>query len=509
MSKLSRLKQEAYQAAKKRDWQSAVSVYKRILELDKNNPTVVNELGDICLKMGDGTSAISHFLTAAAKYRSTGLQNNAVAIYKKILRHDGDNLNAHWYLAEIRASQGLMVEGEGHAHAFLSASENLSTEVKDIYLKRCAQLFKHYPESRDILERLRGVFNLWSQPIEEARVTCLLARVLHQSAEPDEAADLISLIRQQTPEIVNYEEYQAYQKCVDPDAVFGHPADVNSINLISDPDTTPTNSEYVTFNLGSQAGGRRKEASLPGTAEPTTLTVNANPQSPGGARPATESAATSGPAEPQQEPRVQIDLASNTSLDEAVQEAAAAVAEPAADSASAAGGQTPVVAGADSVDLLAEILAEDDIDLASEAACQLDTIASEIGQQVGGGEALEASDRQYEMGMVYLEMGLFDQACECFSTAAADPEFSLRSYEMWGIALSRQENFDEAISVLARGLQIPVADPREQLGLIYHTGRAHEAAGNPEEARAWYTRAGSISPSFQDVQNRLDSLPAV
>jgi len=212
LSKLSRLKQEAYQAAKKRDWQSAVSVYKRILELDKNNPTVVNELGDICLKMGDAPSAISHFLTAAAKYRSTGLQNNAVAIYKKILRHDGNNLNAHWYLAEIRASQGLIVEGEGHAHAFLSASENLSTEVKDIYLKRCSQLCKNYPESRDILERLRGVFNLWSLPIEEARVNCLLACVLHKSAEPDEAADLISSVRQRTPEIVNYEEYRRCQK---------------------------------------------------------------------------------------------------------------------------------------------------------------------------------------------------------------------------------------------------------------------------------------------------------
>ena len=142
MSKLSRLKQEAYQAAKKRDWDSAVTVYKRILELDKNNPTVVNELGDICLKKGDLSSAISHFLTAAAKYRSTGLQNNAVAIYKKILRHDDNNLNAHWYLAEIRASQGLTVEGERHAHAFLSVSESLSTDVKDIFLKRCTQLFK-------------------------------------------------------------------------------------------------------------------------------------------------------------------------------------------------------------------------------------------------------------------------------------------------------------------------------------------------------------------------------
>ena len=90
MSKLRQLKQQAYQAAKKRDWNAAVSVYQSILELDKNNPTVINELGDLFLKADDITQAIKNFLNAAAKYRATGLLNNAVAIYKKILRYDAE-----------------------------------------------------------------------------------------------------------------------------------------------------------------------------------------------------------------------------------------------------------------------------------------------------------------------------------------------------------------------------------------------------------------------------------
>ena len=115
MSKLGKLKKEAYQAGKKRNWPEAIAIYERILEIDKSNPTLINELGDVCLKNQESARAISHFLNAAAKYRQTGLLNNAVAIYKKILRHDAKSLNAHWYLAEIRASQGLLVEGQVHA----------------------------------------------------------------------------------------------------------------------------------------------------------------------------------------------------------------------------------------------------------------------------------------------------------------------------------------------------------------------------------------------------------
>ena len=75
MSKLSQLKQKAYKAGKDRDWDLAISVYEKILEVEKSNPTVINELGDLCLKSVDGRQAVKHFLSAATKYRKTGLLN--------------------------------------------------------------------------------------------------------------------------------------------------------------------------------------------------------------------------------------------------------------------------------------------------------------------------------------------------------------------------------------------------------------------------------------------------
>jgi tetratricopeptide (TPR) repeat protein len=134
------------------------------------------------------------------------------------------------------------------------------------------------------------------------------------------------------------------------------------------------------------------------------------------------------------------------------------------------------------------------------------TIASEIGQLVGGDGAPDDPERQYEMGMVYLEMGMFEQAVICLSAAADDPDFAVRAFEMWGITLLRQQQPEEAIAIFERGLSVPQATSQEQLGLLYHAGRAHEDAGRPEQAREFYKKVHEVQPSFLDVIDRLRKL---
>jgi len=540
LSKLSKLKQEAFLAAKKRDWDSAVSFYERILELDKNNPTLINELGDICLKKGELNKAVTHFLAAASKYRATGLQNNAVAIYKKILRHEPENLNAHWFLAEIRAGQGLTVEGEKHALSFLTSSENISAELKDIFLKRCMQLFGLYPSSTDILERLQGVFRLWSMPLEEARVSCLLAALCFEGGQHEEAELNVQAALEKVPEVANYPEYVAWRKTVDPNADITNQADVNSLNLVDPAGGGQPSSDFVNFNLGepesptAKSGDSADETSFADVQvgidadDPGTVPTPAQPAASfddlmsgvGSPEQATTGQATTSPsvqttASPKDNAgRIEIDVNSSSSFEDLLNEAESSVksrGKPTSENDTNGSAPGDIFdsdqEGSQKVDLLAEILAEEGADLASGAAEQIDTIASEIGQQVGGEGSPDDAGRQYEMGVVYLEMGLFDQACESFNTAALNAEYALRSFEMWGVALRRLERVDEAIEVLARGLAITVTDPQEQLGLIYHTGRAHEQSDRIDEAREWYERAHAISPSFRDVQQRLASLP--
>ncbi len=202
-SKLRKLKQQAYESGRKRDWSGAAEAYAQILEMDKSNPSLLNEYGDVCLKAGETTKAVRQFLAAAAKYRQTGLLNNAQAVYKKVLRHDETNLNANWFLAEIRASQGLIADGEHHALTFLMAAEEVSGEIKEIFNKRCLELFDLYPDSDAILERVEGIFRIADMKLESARAGCLRACLHYQAGEKDDATASIEKLLELLPEICN------------------------------------------------------------------------------------------------------------------------------------------------------------------------------------------------------------------------------------------------------------------------------------------------------------------
>jgi len=233
LSKLSSLKQEAYQAGKKRDWGRAVSVYEQILELDKNNPTVINELGDLCLKLGDTPRGVKHFLAAAAKYRQSGLLNNAVAIYKKILRYDEENQNAHWYLAESRANQGLMVEGEQHGLVFLTHRESLTGEIKEIFLKRCVNLFELYSESLEIQDNLLQVFRMWNMPQEAGRAQIQLGCLQMEKGDADTATKMVTEALAHAPELTNYPEHSRWLELQGPNSQPEQVADYDSVSLES------------------------------------------------------------------------------------------------------------------------------------------------------------------------------------------------------------------------------------------------------------------------------------
>jgi tetratricopeptide (TPR) repeat protein len=523
LSKLSQLKQDAYQAGKKKDWDQAVSIYEKILELEKNNPTVVNEMGDLCLKTGEASRAISHFLKAAANYRKTGLLNNAVAIYKKILRHDPENLNAHWFLAATRASQGLVHEGELHGVKFLTNSEEVSGELKEIFLGRCRELFELYPDSSTILEHLLKIFRSWEMNLEASRTLCLLASMQFDGGNEEEAKQAVADVLERTPEIQNYPEYIKWAKKTNPQ-----------------PEDSPQFSDF-----GSVSFDENQAPEEPESPAPAAPVQPANPAPAPAAKVTDEAsfgdlslggeaevapAAAADPAGPDLDDDgcFTLDADEGASLDDLVAQAAQEVDAPEPE----AEAETPTLVLDDEpaagtqdqpgepeskedfslsgdVDLLAEILAEDSGDSGVGDENQLDTITREIGDQMGGDEDADDAGRQYEMGLVYLEMGLFDQACESLEKATADPDFTVRAFEMWGIGLTRAGRLDDAVAVLTQGLEKVGEGTQESLGLLYNIGRAHEQAGRQDEAVACYEKIQGQDRSFLDVGKRMSSLLAL
>jgi len=519
LSKLSQLKQKAYQAGKDRNWDLAISIYEKILEVEKSNPTVINELGDLCLKSGDTRQAIKNFLSAATKYRKTGLLNNSVAICKKILRHDDANMHAHWYLAEIRASQDLVVEGESHAAAFLQSGSKIGGEIQEIFLKRCLKLLELYPASLGILEQLGQIFRTYDKQLEASRAGCLKACVIFDTGDTDAARKIVDDVMVTSPELRNYPEFGTWNKRVNPDAAATGPmADYNSVSLgapeedktAEDGPSSDGKTETSFSDISSALAGDinipaavekadDSETKIESSVETTLPDVDAKDDdgclvidTDEGSDMADLIAAATRDVEQAGE---------STAFPESVHGQPVAEEPAVADAAP----QEP----AESVDLLSQILAEDSESVLGDESSQVDTIAAEIGMVVGGVEGDDDADRLYEMGLVYLEMGLFDKACESFETAAADDDYTIRAHEMWGITLQRAEQFDEAITILTSGLQFAEADSRENLGLRYHIGMAHEAAGRPDTAVEIYEEIQAVAPSFLDISKRLRQLAGV
>ncbi len=511
MSKLSQLKQEAYQAAKKRNWEQAVTAYERILELDKNNPTVINELGDVCLKGGDTQSAIKHFLNAAAKYRGTGLMNNAVAIYKKILRYDADNLNAHWYLAETRASQGLSVEGESHGLHFLESSGNVSGDIKEIFLKRCNQLFELYPGSDSILERLVQIFRMWKMPLEAARAACLIACRAHDAGKVDEARRSVEQVVAQTPEIRNYPEYAQWLRREPAKGGSGGAAfaDFGSVKLDDEKPAAPA---------PKAPAAPAAPAAPPVNNEDTFADLLVKPKAAAATKPAAPIPPVARPAVGDDgfgaadDGAISID-SDGADFDSLIAEATSQLSgrtrQPAPQAAPLPVAEPAAPEG--KVDLLAEILADESYQLTGGDNSQLESITREIGTQVGGDESDQDPASLYEMGTVYLEMGMHVQACESFAraTSAGDQSYALRAYEMWGVTLQRAGRFDEAVEVLRRGLKLADEESPGHLGLLYNMGKSFEAAERTDEAVLAYEEIVARDPGFLDVERRLARLTAV
>jgi hypothetical protein len=62
------------------------------------------------------------------------------------------------------------------------------------------------------------------------------------------------------------------------------------------------------------------------------------------------------------------------------------------------------------------------------------------------------------------------------------------------------------VGVLSEGLTRAPEGSAEQLGLLYHLGKAHEEAGHANEAAVCYRQILDQDRSFLDVNERLTAL---
>ena len=160
---------------------------------------------------------------------------------------------------------------------------------------------------------------------------------------------------------------------------------------------------------------------------------------------------------------------------------------------------------------------------ADEAIAALDEIEQIIAPSGSGGlpdagddfatEAPRASmvdDAQthHDLGIAYMEMGLWDQAVAEFRRAADNPQLEATSYNLLGNCLVAAGNLDDAIKEYKMGLFAKNKSYEQELNLYYDIAVAYIQLGDLKESLYYLQNIKKKDAKYKDVSNKILEITA-
>ncbi len=465
VSKISDLRRQAQQELRARRYDKAVALYEQICDSEKSNAGYRNELGDIHLKMGELPRAVECFREAAGLYRAVGLTNNAVAILKKVLRQDPHHFDSLWELAEIRSEQGLETEAVRSFLDYLRTADVVPEEGRSAFLRRSSEVLERWGDEPEVLSELDGLFERWDAQQERAQVLVAKASLARREGETDIAAKYIDHARSVFEQLDALPAYVAYRDAAPPedlpqDLDFEdlHSASTDSDGEEGTPISGRVELDASDMDLGFDLGGEDEEV----------------------------------------ETEVVVEIEDGSGAEEASQSQESPEAE----------GVVEAAEPSEAVDLLDAILSDGDLDLGTTEEEQLETIAAEMEGQMADHVDPDDHAGQYDLGMVYADMGLTEQAVQAFLRASESEEFRMRALEMAANCRLETGDAEGAIELFQRGLEVLGHPESAYMGLLYGLGQAYEARDEVGAAIESFERVAIVDASFRDVGDHLRQLHA-
>ena len=113
----------------------AIGEYLKIIKFDPNDVLILNTIGDLYLRQRNVPEATKYFSSVAESYVRNHFFLKAIAVYKKILSADPNNLEIILTIASLYAKQGLSVDARNQylKVAALLEKEGRSREVVEVY----------------------------------------------------------------------------------------------------------------------------------------------------------------------------------------------------------------------------------------------------------------------------------------------------------------------------------------------------------------------------------------
>ncbi|HLM02890.1 MAG TPA: tetratricopeptide repeat protein [Pyrinomonadaceae bacterium] len=125
----------------------AIGEYKRIVENDVKDFSVLNMLGDLCFKADDMQEAVRCYTLVAEHYAKQGFAQKAIAVYNKISRIKPDSIEVSAKLAELYHAKGSVAEARSHYTALADHFQKRGNKAEALAIwKQIANLDPHNTE---------------------------------------------------------------------------------------------------------------------------------------------------------------------------------------------------------------------------------------------------------------------------------------------------------------------------------------------------------------------------
>lgn len=184
--------------------EAALEEYMKILAINPDDLEVRRIVGNLSLKLGNVTRAITHFEMIGRNYAETRELARAIAVYKRVVQFDPDNESTTLKLADLYREVGLNADAKpiylhlaelnrkrknfDAAHAMLETTARLFPSDKEIQLRRLDVLC----EAELLTDAERVLKEILSKDPDNGELLERLGKIYIQKKKFDEAYALFS-----------------------------------------------------------------------------------------------------------------------------------------------------------------------------------------------------------------------------------------------------------------------------------------------------------------------------
>jgi pilus assembly protein FimV len=102
------ISKEAQKFVVKGQYDKAIAEWKKLLKVTPDDSSIYNTIGDLCLKKNAKVGAVEAYHKAADLLAADGFASKAIALYKKVLNIDINQIEVHLALGDMNVEKGLI-----------------------------------------------------------------------------------------------------------------------------------------------------------------------------------------------------------------------------------------------------------------------------------------------------------------------------------------------------------------------------------------------------------------